>query len=109
MLRFVISLKTTERVASEWEDTTHTKDRVGFKRYEGEEKKEKHYFFFPESFKVDVYEGFDLKVVTEVLIAKGWLMPDAQGRSTRAENLPGLRKSVRCYRINGEAVFADEI
>ena len=68
-----------------------------------------HYFVLPESFKQDICSGFDIQIAIQILIEKGWLMRDADGKSTRAENLPCSEKSTRCYRFDGNKVFSDEI
>lgn len=68
-----------------------------------------HYFVFSESFKQDICAGFDMHIAIAILKEKGWLMPDAEGKSTRAENLPCSDSTTRCYRFDGSKVFSDDI
>ena len=68
-----------------------------------------HYFVLSESFKQNICAGFDMQMAISILIEKGWLIPDACGKSTRAENLPCSDSTTRCYRFNGGKVFSDEI
>lgn len=67
------------------------------------------FFVLTESFKQDVCKGFDLSIALVILKEKGWLIPDADGKSTRAENLPCSDSTTRCYRFDGNKVFTDEI
>lgn len=83
-----------------------TTNRAGYKKWtEGKWL----FFVLPECFKQDVCSGFDISIATAILIEKGWLIPDSQGKHTRAENLPCSQNTTRCYRIDGGKVFADEI
>ncbi|MBF8262842.1 MAG: uncharacterized protein HW387_507 [Parachlamydiales bacterium] len=68
-----------------------------------------HYFILPESFKQDICCGFDVQIAIEILVEKGWLMRDAEGKNTRAENLPCSNSTTRCYRFDGSKIFSDEI
>jgi putative DNA primase/helicase len=68
-----------------------------------------HYFVLPESFKQDVCIGFDTHIATLILVEKGWLIPDANGKSTRSENLPCSESNTRCYRLDGNKLFSSEI
>lgn len=68
-----------------------------------------YYFVLPENFKQDICAGFDQQIATATLIEKGWLMPDSEGKTTRAENLPCSDSTIRCYRFNGSKVFSGEI
>ncbi len=84
---------------------TKTINRSGYKRnLEGEW----HYYVFPEAFKQDVCQGLDSEVVAKILIEKGWLLPDSEGKSSRPERLPCSETSIRCYHFNGQKVFSDE-
>lgn len=88
------------------EDQKTTINRAGYKKLiEGHW----HYFVLPEIFKQDICCGFDNQISTSTLIEKGWLMPDANGKSTRAENLPCSKSNTRCYRFDGSKLFSDEI
>lgn len=68
-----------------------------------------HYFVLPESFKTDICSGFDVQLANAILVEKKWLQPDSEGKSTRAENLPCSKTTVRCYRFDGSKIFSDEI
>jgi putative DNA primase/helicase len=87
-------------------DERITVNRAGYKRAS-----EGNWLFFvlPESFKQDICAGFDMQTAIAILIEKGWLIPDACGKSTRAENLPCSKSTTRCYRFDGNKVFSDEI
>jgi len=87
-------------------DAYKTMNRSGYRKFiEGEWT----YFVLPECFKQEMCEGFDIQVATSILIDKRWLIPDSNGKSTRAENLPCSKGNTRCYRFNGSRVFSDEI
>lgn len=68
-----------------------------------------HYFVLSESFKQEVCIGFDVQVAIEILKERKWLIPDADGKSTRAEKLPCSTSTTRCYRLDGNKIFSDEI
>lgn len=87
-------------------DERITINRAGYKKWmEGNW----HYFVLPESFKQDLCAGFDMQIALVILKEKGWLIPDSDGKNTRAENLPCSDSTTRCYRFNGSKVFSDEI
>lgn len=67
------------------------------------------FFVLPESFKQDICSGFDLSIASAILIERGWLVRDSEGKSTRAENLPCSTSTTGCYRFDGNKVFSDEI
>ena len=83
-----------------------TINRVGYRRIEGGDW---HYFVLPESFKQEVCSGFDVSIVVDVLKEKRWLMIDAEGKSTRAEKLPCSTSTTRCYRLDGNKIFSDDV
>lgn len=83
-------------------------NRAGYKRW-CPETETWTFFVLQESFKQDVCAGFDVSIASAILIEKGWLMPDSEGKSTRAEKLPCSEKTTRCYRFEGSKVFADDI
>lgn len=88
------------------DDLRVTSNRAGYKRWiDGNW----HFYVLPECFKQDICSGLDASAATAILTEKGWLMPDSQGKSTRAENLPWSEKTTRCYRFDSSKVFADEI
>lgn len=68
-----------------------------------------HYFVLSESFKQEICTGFDLSIAIEMLKEKGWLIPDSDGKSTRAEKLPCSTSTIRCYRLDGNRIFSDDI
>ena len=81
-------------------------NRAGFKRFvDGV----LCFYVFPEVFKTNICEGIDPKLAAKICIEKGWLIPDNEGKSTRAENLPCSTQNTRCYRFNREKIFSDEI
>lgn len=88
------------------EDAYKTINRAGYKKLvDGSW----HYFVLPESFKQDICSGFDIQIATKILVERQWLMPDADGKNTRAEKLPCSDSTTRCYRFVGSKVFSDEI
>lgn len=87
------------------DDSYKTLNRSGFKKMIGEAW---HYFVFPESFKQDICAGFDINVAISILVERGWLIKGADGKNTRAENLPGFESTTRCYRFDGAKIFSDE-
>lgn len=71
---------------------------------------EQEYFVMPEVFRNEICKGFNPKIVTQLLIAKGLLMTEGTGdrtSATRSERIPGLGK-VRCYRFNPGIVTGGE-
>jgi putative DNA primase/helicase len=56
------------------------------------------YYVLPETFKGEICNGFDYRVVCRLMVRKGWLMPDGKG-FTRKERLPGGEGTAHCYRI----------
>jgi len=55
------------------------------------------YFVLPEVFRYEVCAGFDYRDAERILVSRGWLTQDNEGRATRKERLPGYGKAVRCY------------
>lgn len=87
-------------------DDRKTINRAGYKKLVDNSW---HYFVLPESFKQDICSGFDIQIATTTLVERKWLMQDAEGKNTRAENLPCSSSTTRCYRFDGSRVFSDEI
>ncbi len=85
---------------------TKTMNRWGYRKEDGIGSV---FFVFQESFKQDMCTGFDAQIAAKVLKEKGWLVPDTEGKSTRAENLPCSDSTTRCYRLNGSKIFSDDI
>lgn len=78
------------------EDSTfRTHNRAGFKKYDNGRVE---YFALEEVFKNEICLGIDWKKAARLLIAKEFLLPSSDKKSTRTENLPGLGK-MRCYRF----------
>lgn len=93
-------------IIGEPENSRATINRAGYKKIEHGNW---HFFVLPESFKQDICAGFDPQVAISILKDRGWLIPDSEGKSTRAEKLPCSDSTTRCYRIDGSKVFSDEI
>ena len=72
-----------------------TFERAGFRRNTGEGWT---YYVLPGAW-AEIFAGMDLKQVNRVLLEKGFLVPDKQGKAQGTERLPGFGKSVRCYRV----------
>jgi putative DNA primase/helicase len=87
-------------------DTQKTINRSGYRKQVDEGT---HYFVLPESFKQEMCMGFDLAIAIDVLKEKKWLIPDSNGKNTRAEKLPCSASTIRCYRLDGNKIFSDEI
>jgi len=104
-LRYFIEMHAESRFST-WNEDSNSRiiNRAGFKRME---KDDIHYFIFPEVFKTNIFTT-DSENAIKILMEKEILIPDADGKSTRAENLPGFGKSIRCYRINGEKLFLED-
>lgn len=83
-------------------------NRAGYKKWD-QETGAWTFFVLSESFKQDICSGFDVSVASTILIEKGWLIPDSEGKSTRAEKLPCSENTTRCYRFSGGKLFADDI
>ncbi len=91
-----------------WDEQTFNKivNRAGFKKYvDGEI----YFYILPEVFKREICAGFDYNFVSKVLLDKKWLIPDSEGNFTRSENLPDCAKNMRCYKLDGEIVFSEDI
>jgi putative DNA primase/helicase len=87
-------------------DERITINRAGYKRWD---QGNWHFFVLTECFKQDICAGFDMQTAIALLIERRWLIPDACGKTTRAENLPCSKSTTRCYRFDGNKVFSDEI
>ncbi len=88
------------------EDDRKTISRSGYRKKEGGNW---IYFVLPESYKKDISAGFDPRFSAKILIEKGWLIPDSDGKSTRGERLPCSASTTRCYKFDGDKVFSDII
>lgn len=87
------------------ESPSKTINQIGYKKkLDGEW----HFYVLPESFKQDICTGFDSELVAKILVEKGWLIPDCEGKSSRPERLPCSEKTTRCYHFHGQKIFSDE-
>jgi len=87
-------------------DERTTINRAGYKKWiDGNW----HFFVLIESFKQNICIDFDKDIAVAILKEKGWLLPDSEGKSTRAENLPCSNSTTRCYRLDGGKIFSDNI
>lgn len=68
-----------------------------------------HYFVLSESFRQEVCAGFDVQMAVDILKEKGWLIPDSDGKNTRAESLPCSSTTIRCYRLDANRIFSGEL
>ncbi len=85
---------------SAWDRATdshapRTSNRAGFVRQD--DNGALVYYVMLEVFRRELCTGYDYREAEKILIARGWLKPDTDGRGTRKERLPGFDKSVRCY------------
>ena len=53
-----------------------------------------------------VWNGFNVKQMTDILLELGHLMPDSQGKSSQSIAVPGLGKT-RCYVVK-QSIFGDD-
>lgn len=82
------------------EDThaPRTSNRAGFMRSGSDESPLAFtYYVLPEVFRREICTGHDYRAAEKLLVARGWIKPDSDGRATRKERLPGFGKPVRCY------------
>ncbi len=79
-------------------------NRVGFRETEMDLTK---FYVLPESFKSEILSGLDRKSAIKVLVEKGWLEPDGDGKATRPIRLPGLGQK-RVYVLSADKMFEGE-
>jgi len=79
-------------------------DRAGFRKATKEDQTE--FFTMPEVFEKEIAKGYDPAWLAKLLVQRGWVKPDAQGKSTRVERLPGIGNK-RCFRFL-PSILADE-
>lgn len=77
---------------------------AGFYRVGKNENRE--YLVLTETFKNEICQGFNPKIVTKILIAQGWLEVGNDGKSTQKPRVPGIG-TPRCY-VFTERVWDDE-
>src|SRR5262249_23505463 len=80
-------------------------DRAGFRRATTDEQVE--FFTFPEVFEKEIAKGYDPAWLAKLLVQRDWIMPDPQGKSTRAERLPTIGNK-RVYRFRPSILATDE-
>jgi putative DNA primase/helicase len=85
-------------------DSRPVHDRAGFRRATDDDRTE--FFVLPEVFEKEIAKGYDPAWLAKLLVQRGWVKPDAQGKSTRVERLPGIGNK-RCFRFL-PSILADE-
>jgi putative DNA primase/helicase len=65
------------------------------------------YFIVPEIFRKEMCAGFNHLTMARLLIARGALMPEKDGRPDRKERLP-IVDNTRCYRLLPKLFSDDE-
>lgn len=95
--------------ASRFEDIRATSEqrvpsRVGFFHMDNGVKT---FYVLPAVFESEVCEGFDSTRAAKLLLEKGWLSPDSQGKASKTKTLPGLGKT-RCYAFTGKMWETEE-
>ncbi|MDO8706033.1 MAG: DUF927 domain-containing protein [Sulfuricaulis sp.] len=84
----------------------HTSNRAGFVRHnkdkddadtDGNTPFSSTFFVSLEVFRRELCAGFDYHEAEKVLVTRGWLKADSDGRATRKERLPGFDRPVRVY------------
>ena len=90
-----------------WHCQEHTiANRAGFRKAD-DPGDGARFYIFPETFKTEVCAGLDWKRVARIMVERGWLIPNSEGKATRGERLPGIGNS-RCFVVVGSRVFGDE-
>jgi putative DNA primase/helicase len=80
-------------------------DRAGFRRATDDDQTE--FFVLPEVFEKEITKGYDAAWLAKLLVQRGWVMPDPQGKTTRAERLPTIGTK-RIYRFRPSVLATDE-
>lgn len=81
-------------------------NRAGFVRRTADGTRE--YLVLPEAFKKELCAGYDIKLVTKVLIAAGWLIPPAgDSHVAQRQNIVGMGRT-RVYVLTARMWEADE-
>ena len=81
-------------------DDQRIPNRAGFFRACGGVR---HFLVLPEAFKAEVCKGRDAKAAERLLVAKGWIEPGGDRRTTQKPRLPGIGTKARVY------VFTDKV
>jgi putative DNA primase/helicase len=56
---------------------------------DGKESRHRHFLIYPEAWKVDVCAGFDSKAVTALLVQRGVILTDKEGKAQQKQRPPG--------------------
>ncbi len=80
-------------------------NRAGFYRVRFDDERE--HLVLTEIYRKELCKGFDPKMVTRVLMEKGWLVPGNDGKSSQKPRVKGLG-TIRCYVFNAR-VWDDEL
>jgi uncharacterized protein (DUF927 family) len=80
-------------------------DRAGFREETDDGRTE--FFVLPEVFAKEISKGYDPTWLTKVLVTRGFLMPDSQGKGTRNVRLPGIGQT-RVYHFVPEILGTTE-
>jgi uncharacterized protein (DUF927 family) len=78
-------------------------DRAGFRRLTADGRTE--YYVLREVFRREIAKDYDPNWLADLLVTKGLLLPNAQGKTTRSERLPGLGHE-RVYRFTPDITGA---
>ena len=80
--------------------------QAGFKDDPAEESGGVIYYAFPETFKAEIVQGYDPTDAARVLLRRGLLLPDSEGRPTQKVRLPGHKNPVRVYVLTSRQLEA---
>lgn len=100
VLKKFIELHGHSRFADfDYDSRTTISNMVGYKKID-ENDGSQCYFITIEAFKTEIFKGFNIKQVEQILLASKILIPEKGGKHmTRSERIQGVNQ--RCYRIDG--------
>lgn len=89
-----------------------TNNRAGFRKEVETDKNGEHspsteYYMLQEAYKNNICKGFNQREMNKLLLEKGWLKPDKEGKASKPIRLPGLGTN-RCY-VFDSAMMGDKI
>ncbi len=84
-------------------DDRPTINRAGFSNNDGDHTE---YWVLPEVFQTEICGGIDSKFVARLLVERGWIVPEKNGKTVSSHRLPGMG-SKRCYHFLGEIMDGD--
>ena len=84
------------KITGETEPNRPIYDRAGFRRATGDGRTE--YYILAQLVKREIASGYDAVWLAQILLERGLLTPDGNGRPTRTERLPGMGPT-RVYRL----------